>query len=757
MKPNLLAPAILTAAVAVLRAAEPPALTGFSPAAAATERTLEEKFKAIPSPELLKAAMQRLSARPHHVGSAYDKDNAEWILARFNEAGFDARIERFDVLFPTPRTRVLEMTAPISYKAALSEPPVDGDPTSAQSDEQLPVYNAYSTDGDVTGPLVYVNYGRPEDYEDLDRLGVSAKGAVVIARYGKCWRGVKPKVAAEHGAAGCIIYSDPRDDGYFVDAAYPKGPMRNSDGAQRGSVMDFPSTSPGDPTTPGYGSLPDAKRSPLGSLPGITRIPTLPIGYKDAKPLLEALAGRVVPEAWRGGLPITYHAGPGPATVHLQAAFNWDIKPLYNVIARVPGSTAPDEWVVRGNHHDAWVNGAEDPVSGLIALLEEARSVGALLKDGWKPRRTLVFCAWDGEEPGLLGSTEWGEAHAEELRRHAVAYLNTDGSNRGFMSVSGSHVLERFFNEVMADVEDPETHLTLWKRRQAGLLAASGATAAERKELRERRDLRLEALGSGSDYTVFIDHLGVASADLRFGGETEEGIYHSIYDDYAWYSRFSDGDFTYGRALAQTVGVSMLRLADAEVIPYEFAGLADTVHKYVEDLQALLKRKREEIEERNKQLEDGVFAAVNDPRKPKVAPPFEDPAPELNFAPLVNASHALTTAAQKYQKAFTHARPAFGEPRNAATLRELNATLLQSERTLLDPAGLPGRPWYRHLVYAPGVYSGYGAKTFPGVREGIELKHYPEAEKEISRAAAVIQAEADLVRNATKLLERLTP
>ncbi len=406
------------------------ALRGYASDSARTERDWEAKFRAIPEPANLRAYMQRLSARPHHVGSPYDKDNAGWLLAKLKEFGLDAQIETFDVLFPTPKARHLELVAPSHFTARLMEPAEAADPTSGQHEEQLPTYNAYSIDGDVTAPLVYVNYGVPDDYEQLDRLGISVKGAIVIARYGGSWRGIKPKVAAEHGAIGCLIYSDPRDDGYEHGDVFPGGPMRNKDGVQRGSVMDMP-IYPGDPLTPGVGATKDAKRLALKDAVTLTKIPVMPISYGDAQPLLAAMEGPAAPAAWRGGLPITYHIGPGPAKVHLQLAFNWDLKPLYNVIARIPGSRYPDEWVIRGNHHDAWVNGAEDPVSGTAALLEEARALGTLLKEGWKPQRTIIYCIWDGEEPGLLGSTEWAEAHDAELRQKAAVYINSDSNGRG--------------------------------------------------------------------------------------------------------------------------------------------------------------------------------------------------------------------------------------------------------------------------------------------------------------------------------------
>ena len=415
---------------------EAPQLIGFTSESSPAQIDWEKKLREAIVPANIRENMRRLSARPHHVGSPYDKDNAEWILARFKEAGFDARIETFDVLFPTPKVRRIEMLEPTRYTAGMQEPALPSDPTSNQRAEQLPTYNAYSADGDVTAPLVYVNYGNREDYEQLDRLGISVKGAIVIARYGHGWRGIKPKVAGEHGAIGCIIYSDPSGDGYFQGDDYPAGGWRPRLGVQRGSVMD--TDYPGDPLTPGVGATADAKRLALKDAKTITRVPVLPISYGDALPLLSALKGPVAPEEWRGVLPITYHVGPGPARVHLEVASNWDVKPVYDVIGVIHGAD-DEQWVLRGNHHDAWVNGAEDPVSGQAVLLEEARVLGDLHRQGWVPKRTIVYCAWDGEEPGLLGSVEWVETHLAELQKKAVAYINSDGNERGFLFPGGTH------------------------------------------------------------------------------------------------------------------------------------------------------------------------------------------------------------------------------------------------------------------------------------------------------------------------------
>jgi N-acetylated-alpha-linked acidic dipeptidase len=705
-------------------------------------------FRGLTEAKSIGEFMRTLSARPHHLGSSYGKQNAEWILARFKEWGWDARIETYDVLFPTPKERVLELLEPTKFKASLEEPPVAVDPTSSQKSEQLPSFNAYSIDGDVTGPLVYVNYGRPSDYEELERRGISVNGAIVIARYGASWRGIKPKVAAEHGAIGCLIYSDPRDDGYFVDGVFPDGPMRNKDGVQRGSVMDMP-TYPGDPLTPGVASTATAKRLTLKEVTTLTKIPVLPISYGDAQPLLAALAGPTAPTEWRGGLPMTYRLGPGPARVHLKLAFDWSQKRAYNVIARLPGAVYPDEWIVRGNHHDAWVNGAQDPVSGVSAELEEARALGELVKRGWRPKRTIVYAAWDGEEQGLLGSTEWVEDHETELREKAALYINTDGNGRGFLGVGGSHALESLVNDVAKLVDDPQTRQSVWKRMQARAIA--GPSPAARTEARSRPDLRISALGSGSDYSAFLQHTGVPTLNVGFGGFDEnDGIYHSIYDDYYHFTKFLDTDFAYGRALAQTVGTLVIRTADADVLPFQFTSLADTVQTYVRELQTLLKEQQDSIRERNRQVEEGVFAAIVDPRRPEKPPAVLSVPPAINFAPLENAANALTRAAERYRKALEGAKPTLARE----TIVAVNARLRQSERQLIDDAGLPRRPWYRHLLYAPGYYTGYAVKTIPGVREGIEEKAYSEAEREIVRVAKALERETALVEAAAAELER---
>jgi N-acetylated-alpha-linked acidic dipeptidase len=741
-----------TLTLAAAPAEEPVPLQGFSSNAARAQREWEGKFRSIPSPDNLRDYMKRLSARPHHVGSPYDKENAEWILSRFKEWGWDAHIENFEVLFPTPKQRLVELVEPTKFTAKLEEPTVPEDPTSGQHDEQLPTYNAYSADGDVTGPLVYVNYGVPADYEQLERLGISVKGAIVIARYGGSWRGIKPKVGAEHGAVGCLIYSDPSGDGYFQGDVFPAGAFRPPEGVQRGSVMDD-TLYPGDPLTPGVGATKDAKRLPLKDVQTITKIPVLPLSYGDAQPLLAALKGPMAPGNWRGALPFPYHIGPGPAKVHLKVKSNWDIKTLYDVIARIPGSKYPDEWMVRGNHHDGWVNGAEDPISGMVAELEEARAFGELLKQGWKPQRTIIYCAWDGEEPALLGSTEWAEEHADDLSRHAVAYLNSDSNGRGYFFAAGSHSLEKFINGVARDIKDPEKKISVWKRSQLRRIE-DAPSPEERQEARDRPDLRIGALGSGSDYGAFVDHLGIASLDLGYGGEDGGGIYHSIYDDFYWYTHFSDTSFVYGRALAQTAGTAVMRLADAELLPFDFSDFADTIHKYTDDVKRLLKSKQDEVREQNKEIEEGVFTATADPQKTFVPPKPEEVPPYLNFAPLENATDALTQSAQRYRKAVEKANANGGAALASAALSPLNALLVQSERKLTSPEGLPGRPWYKHEIYAPGVYTGYGVKTMPAVRESIEQKKWKQADEGIIEVGRILAAEAALINSAAAELEK---
>ncbi len=721
-------------------------LIGFSEAGAEQQRRLEANFDSSLRRSDLREWLKRLSARPHHVGSPYGRMNAEFIDSLYRSWGFRTVIEEFDVLFPTPKTRLLELTSPDHVTAGLAEPPLAEDATSGQTAEQLPVYNAYSIDGDVSGDLVYVNYGVPADYEQLDQLGIDVKGKIVISRYGGSWRGIKPKVAAEHGAIGCIIYSDPRDDGYFEGDVYPKGAYRSEYGAQRGSVADMP-LHPGDPLTPSVGSTKGAKRLPINEAKTLTKIPVLPIPYGDALPLLRALGGPVAPRDWRGALPITYHVGPGPAKVHLKVAFNWNIVPAYDVIATIDGVEYPDAWIIRGNHHDGWVNGASDPLSGQVATLEEARGIGILLKSGWKPKRTLKYCAWDGEEPGLLGSTEWVETHADQLKRNGVVYINSDANGRGFLGMDGSHTLERFINQVARDVMDPEKHVSVAERERASRII--GSSGEERKEARDRADLRIGALGSGSDYTPFLQHLGIASLNLGYGGENGGGSYHSIYDSFDHYIRFDDGTFEYGIAMAQTGGRAVLRFADAEILPLDFRNFTETVGKYVGEVSKLTDETRTRTEELALELRERSLDEASDPKETFVLPRPKDPVPFLNLTPLENALAELRANSSAFDSAMRDVKL---ESLSQGAKKSLNGIFGKAEQALTTEGGLPRRPWFKHEIYAPGYYTGYGVKTLPAVREAIERRNWKEAEEQAVVVAGAIRKFAGEIAKATQIV-----
>jgi N-acetylated-alpha-linked acidic dipeptidase len=509
---------------------------------------------------------------------------------------------------------------------------------------------------------------------------------------------------------------------------------------------------PGDPLTPGIGSTKDAKRLAIKEAKTITKIPVMPISYEDAQPLLAALTGPVAPESWRGGLPITYRIGPGPAKVHLKVTSNWDTKPVYDVIAKLPGASNPEEWVIRGNHHDAWVNGASDPSSGMASVLEEARALGELVRQGWKPERTIIFTAWDGEEPGLLGSVEWVETHLSELQKHTVAYINSDSNGRGFFRARGSHSLEHFISEVARDISDPEKNIPVWKRTQLYRIANT-KSAEERQELRQRNDLRIGALGDGSDYTAFIHHAGIASLNLGFGGEDDGGVYHSIYDDFYWYTHFSDTDFAYGRALAQTAGTAIMRLADADLLPYQFKNTADAIRQYVNDLQKSLKDSQEQMRERNRQIEEGVFSATSDPKKTFVPPPVERVPIFMNFAPLQNGLETFEKSVNRYQRAIEQAQAKASDVLTRASIKNVNQSLLRIEQSFTSPDGLPDRPWFRHQIYAPGAYTGYDAKPIAAVREAMDKKDWEQADKQIPRIGQILETAAAAIDAASAQLE----
>lgn len=726
-------------------ASQTKSITGFPKEKAASQLKAEETFDTYLKTSNLDQWMKTLAARPHHLGSAYGKQDAEYIRDLFKSWGYDASIETYKVLFPTPKVRLLEMTAPSKFKAGLAEPVLKEDATSGQTSEQLPVYNAWSADGNVTGDLVFVNYGVPADYERLERMGIDVRGKIVIAKYGGSWRGIKPKVAQEHGAVGCIIYSDPKQDGYYQGDVYPKGAFKNEYGAQRGAVLDLP-VRPGDPLTPNVGATGDVKRIERADADNLLKIPVLPISYKDAQPLLAALGGPVAPENWRGALPITYHVGPGPAKVHLQVQFDWKLVDCHNVIARMNGSDFPDEWVIRGNHHDAWVNGANDPISGMVALMEEARAISELVKTGWKPRRTLIFCAWDGEEPGLIGSTEWVEHHAEELAQKAVAYINSDSNARGFVGVDGSHTLERLVNEACLEVTDPQTGVNIVERRKS-VDAVFASTVKAKKETLAQAGLPVDAMGSGSDYSPFIQHLGIPSLSIGFGGESDGGEYHSIYDSYDHYKRFKDPKFEYGVALAKAAGRITMRLANADVLPFEHKSFHKKVNGYVSEVITLLETTREATQLENQLIDEGRYTHAMDPTIKFVPPVKKDPVPYLNFSSLQNALSRLEQSATQFSDALVK-NPA---PANVSVI---NKALYQSEQKLMIDGGLPRRPWFRHSIYAPGYYTGYGVKTVPGVREAIEERNWKEAQEQIEVLAKAINTYTEHVKATTQLLTK---
>ena len=709
-------------------------LLGFDDSSSGAQRSLEAAYDSRLSAGDLDDWLRVLSREPHHVGSAAGRAVVDFVAERFREWGYEVEIAEYQVLFPSPRTRELELVAPDFYQAGLTEDSLEADPSTFRINDLLPPYNAFSIDGEVEGELVFVNYGTPADYEILDRYGISVEGKIAISRYGGSWRGIKPKLAAEKGAVATLIYSDPADDGYGAGDTYPDGPFKHESGVQRGSVMDMP-TYPGDVLTPFIGATSEAERLLREDAPTITEIPVLPISYRDALPLLQAMGGEVVPAEWRGGLPITYHLGPGPARVRMKLEFNWDMVPAYNVIARLQGSEYPDQWVIRGNHHDGWNHGAADPISGLAALMAEAKALGQLAAEGRGPKRTVVYAAWDSEEQGLIGSTEWAEHHAGELVDKAVAYINTDGNSRGFVRIGGSHVLEKLANEIMHDVTDPQTGVSVAERLRARIEVNGNDEA--RAELRNRADLRISPLGSGSDYTPFLQHLGIASLNIGFGGEGNDGSYHTLYDTYEHYTTFRDPGMVYGVALAQVAGRATLRLANAPRLPFEFIGLADNLGLYLEQLEELANNMREQTLETNARIDSGVYDLALDPTRTLGAPLKKEEVPYFNFAPLNNALDELNRAAEVYA----------GVAGNGAAISAAdNKLLYTSERELTREDGLPGRPWFRHHIYAPGFYTGYGVKTLPGVREAIEERQYALVEDEIFIAADVISGMAARVR-----------
>ena len=719
------------------------------------EASVEHSLDAAIYPDEISGWMKQMASEPNQVGSPHDRANAEFELGLFRQWGWDAHIEKFSVLYPTPVSEVLEITGASPFRATLQEPAVAGDATSARTAGALPAYVAYQGDGDVTAPLVYVNYGMPDDYLALQRLGIDVRGRIAIARYGHGWRGLKPKLAQDHGAIGCLIYSDPADDGYATGGTYPDGPMRPPQGIQRGSVADMP-LYPGDPLTPGVGATDGAKRLARADAKVILKIPTLPISYGDAQHFLATLAGPVAAEGWRGALPITYRVGPGTTPVHLAVKSDWSQKPVYDVIATLRGAELPDEWIVRGNHHDGWVFGASDPLSGQSALLAEAQAIGGMVRAGFKPKRTIIYASWDGEEPGLIGSTEWAETHEDELRRHAVLYINSDENGRGVLDVGGSPDFRHFVSGVAADVTDPETKVSVAARLRAYLRVHASEPSATQRERAEAkvaadpaRDIPLAALGSGSDFSSFLQHLGLPALNFGYGGEGEMGgVYHSAYDTWEHHSRFVDPGFVYDALLARTVGRAVLRAANAP-LPLQRAGdFAEAVAGYLAELRKLADGERQAAEAQAGLLRDHAYQLAADPTKPDHPPAALGPVPFLEFAALENATARLTRSAHGYDAMLAHAGAALPPDR----LARLDALMLTIDQTLAPQTGLPGRPWYRNLIFAPGRFTGYDAKTLPAVREAIEERRWADADRYVGVTAAALNAYSDRLDAARAVL-----
>jgi N-acetylated-alpha-linked acidic dipeptidase len=707
-----------------------------------TGQALEKNFDALISASDQQQWLQQMSSAPNHVGSPHDKANADFELAMFKQWGWDAHIERFDVLYPTPISTTLEMIAPAHVQLGGQEPPVAEDPTS-NSPGMLPPYLAYQGDGDVSAPVVYVNYGMPDDYDALARRGIDVKGKIVLARYGEGWRGLKPLLAQEHGAVGCLIYSDPADDGFASGDPYPRGGARPEHGVQRGSVQAM-TIYPGDPLTPGIGATPDAKRLTRETAPTILKIPALPISYADASQIMARLEGPVVTGNERGGLAMAYHWGGTDAVkVHLAVKSDWSLKPVYDVIAMLHGTVYPDQWVIRGNHHDGWVMGAADPLTGQVALMSEAKALGQLYHQGWRPERTIVYASWDGEEPGLLGSTEWAETHADELKRKAVLYINTDNNGRGFLSAEGNGELQHLVTQVAGDVMDPQTGVTVGDRARAAVLSGhyTDPTDVSTDQFDDAKSgkMALDPLGSGSDYSSFAQHLGIASLNLGFGGEDfAGGSYHSIYDSYYHVMHFDDPGLAYGVALSKVVGRVILRSADAARVPANYSDLASSVSHYLDEVMKLADDQREKDRALADLRRDGDFKLASAPYDPMTAPADKGVTPLIDMLPLQNASDRLTRAAAAADRILARA-----DKLPPATQARINASLATIDELLLDPQGLPGRQWYQNLISAPGTLTGYGAKTLPGVREAIEQRRWDEARSYVQRTAAVIDNYAD--------------
>ena len=660
-------------------------LLGFNSKGASDELTLERRL-GVALPKRMNEYHLIMTAEPHHAGTEANIKIGHYYAEKLKEFGFDeVQTSHYEVLLPRPIERSDTLLSPERYELKLVEPPYDEDQDLTKDGVLLP-YNAYAADGDITGEIVFVNYGLPEDYKVLDSLGVSVRGKIVLAKYGRSWRGIKPKIASEHGAIGCLIYSDPEDDGFVQGEVMPKGKWRPEWGVQRGSVMDMP-TYPGDPLTPFQAAKGDVKRLPLDKVPTLQKIPVLPISYGDALPILRNIEGPIAPDSWKGGLAITYHIGPGPAEVRMKLKSDWSLRTIMNVIGILRGSEEPEKIVMVGSHRDAWTFGGRDPISGATVLLETGKLLGDLAKKGYRPKRSIAIASWDGEEYGLIGSVEYGEEFAETLKNNVVVYLNRESYTAGNFSASGVHSLQPFINQLTKDINMPGSQGTVydsWKENsnENRLIKHNGY-----------ENVRLGALGSGSDYTVFLDHLGIPSINLGFG--SGNGVYHSRYDTHWFFTQYGDPGFVYGIALTDLVAKFLLRVANSTVYPFDYSSTAETIHQYIDEVE-------KESEDRNV-------------------------AKHLNFSSLRKSTEILhaTSLVLNNQIELLLSNPGA----NRAMIKELNRYLLLAEENFTDNGGLPGRPWFRHQIYAPGFYTGYGVKTLPGVREAIEKGDTREAQK----------------------------
>ncbi|MGH9927878.1 MAG: M28 family metallopeptidase [Pyrinomonadaceae bacterium] len=730
---GLLAVAFLTT-VANLRAVlsqnspEPAAtLDGFTPEGSAEERRWEDEFRAVPAPGSAREHLRRLTAQPHVAGTKEDYATAVYVRDQIRSYGIASELKEYEVLLPYPKQPgIVELIRPQRARLGVMEMPIAEDPSSSNQ-KIIPLFNGYSPSGDVTAPLVYVNYGLPPDYEALKKLGVEVTGKIAIARYGNSFRGVKAKVAQDHGAVGLIIYSDPADDGYMQGDVYPKGPWRPANSAQRGSVQ-FLSTAPGDPLTPGKPAIPGVPRLKIQEVTTLPRIPVQPISYGDARRLLEPLRGPVRPKGFQGGLPFPYHVGGTDyVSVHVKTSMDFQIRKIWDVISRIDGEPEQDRWVIMGNHRDAWTFGAVDPNSGTTAMLEAARGFGALLRKGWKPRRTILLCSWDGEEYGLLGSTEWVEENAGELQEKAVAYLNVDsavsGSNFGASSVPSMWKLIR---GATRDVKDPKSGQSVyqqWQERAREQEPDPELTNAEVGSDTEIAEARIGALGSGSDFTPFLQHLGVPASDMGFGGDY--GVYHSAYDSFYWMSHFGDPNFVYHVAAAQLWGTVAMRLADAAGLPLDYRDYASQVREFFSECMKTAKRRK-------------LAGAFDEKPMNKALQSFADEAERIEKARQETVGEIERTRVEANDR----------HPRAVARLKRINEALLTAERSLTDERGLRGRTWYVHQIYAPGTYTGYAAQPLPDFRQALDDRNTTNAKEALERIVAALNRAAETLRKA---------